>query len=64
MKPVADLTQELVALDAPDLDSVYDILMQTSVAWITKSENKKLKPFGRSKSPLEDYAKAGICLLP
>lgn len=59
-----DLTEEVLALQNPEAVSILKILMHASVAWITKTEDRRLKRFRRSANPLDDYANAGICLLP
>jgi|SRR6516162_6820892 len=63
-KPVHDLTKEILAIKNPDIITIEKILMRASITWITKDEDRRLKRFQRSENPLEDYAKAGIRLLP
>jgi hypothetical protein len=63
-KPVHDLIQEILCLQNPDLESIRTILSRASITWITKDEDRRLKRFRRSEDPLEDYARAGIRLLP
>jgi hypothetical protein len=62
MKPVGDIFQELVTTDPLNFDAVKIILMQTKVAWVTKSENGRLKRDQRI-DPCAEYARARISLV-
>jgi hypothetical protein len=64
--PVKEMLNALLKLDHPDIPRARRILNRASVAWILKSEDKKLNSLGfkaSRKNPHDAYKQAGIRLI-
>lgn len=57
--PVGDIRTALVELREPSLNEVERLLLTYEIAWITKTEDKRLKR-SRRTDPHEEYRRAGI----
>ncbi len=60
--PVSDTVTALLALEDPTSSTIAPILMRAEIAWILKTEDKRLRRKGRP-DPRAAYVAAGIELL-
>ncbi|PSC05937.1 hypothetical protein SLNSH_06050 [Alsobacter soli] len=61
--PAADIVKALLALEAPTVAQIAEILKTAQIAWILKHEDRKLVPSNRP-DPEAIYRAAGIELMP
>jgi len=61
--PVSDLINECLESNGPDTRTIMNTILKVRIAWILKSEDRKLKKFARGADPLKSYHEAGIELI-